>query len=171
MTAAHSLNSCGVVVQGLSCSLACGVLVPWAGIESPALRGGFLTTGPPGEPQHFLFHLIFKMLVVTPYINVFVFWLLVSSRLKHSASPFVKAFPFSQSSQQSHEVHVTSFYLRRWGSSETLSDLFRLVTCSGALPVCGRVRLLSWPLVLTPLFTFHPYLHTFSCLFSLPSSP
>ena len=93
MAAAHSLNSCRVVVQALSCSLACGVLVPWPGIESPALRGGFLTTGPPGEPQDFLFHLIFKMLVVTPYINVLVFWLLVSSRLKHSASPFVKAFP------------------------------------------------------------------------------
>ena len=30
---------------------ACGVLVPWPGIEpvSPALQGGFLTTGPPGK--------------------------------------------------------------------------------------------------------------------------
>ena len=30
---------------------ACGILVPWPGIEptSPALEGGFLTTGPPGK--------------------------------------------------------------------------------------------------------------------------
>ena len=36
---------------GLSCPRACGVLVPQPGIEPtfPALEGGFLTTGPPGE--------------------------------------------------------------------------------------------------------------------------
>ena len=38
-----------VVVPGLSCSAACGILVPRSGIEpmSPALQGRFLTTGPP----------------------------------------------------------------------------------------------------------------------------
>ena len=37
----------------LSCPMACGVLVPWLGIEpsSPALEGRFLTTGPPGKSQ------------------------------------------------------------------------------------------------------------------------
>ena len=37
-------------VSGL---VACGILVPWPGTEtlSPALKGGFLTTGPPGKPQ------------------------------------------------------------------------------------------------------------------------
>ena len=42
-----------VVVCGLSCSAACGILVPQSGIEPvfPALQGGFLTTGPPGKPQ------------------------------------------------------------------------------------------------------------------------
>ena len=40
-----------VEVRGLSCSGACGIFVPWPGIEpvSPALAGGFLTTGPPGK--------------------------------------------------------------------------------------------------------------------------
>ena len=40
-----------VVVLGFSCSLACGILVPQAGIEPvfPTLEGGFLTTGPPGK--------------------------------------------------------------------------------------------------------------------------
>ena len=35
----------------LGCSVAYGILVPWPGIEpaSPALQGGFLTTGPPGK--------------------------------------------------------------------------------------------------------------------------
>ena len=40
-----------VVAHGLSCPEACGILVPRPGIEpaSPALEGGFLTTGPPGK--------------------------------------------------------------------------------------------------------------------------
>ena len=38
-----------VAVLRLSCLAACGILVPWLGIEpaSPALHGGFLTTGTP----------------------------------------------------------------------------------------------------------------------------
>ena len=55
------LSSCGaqapkragsvVVAHGLSCPVACGILVPRPGIEpvSPALQDGFLTTGPPGK--------------------------------------------------------------------------------------------------------------------------
>ena len=41
-----------VVVRGLTCPTACGILVPQPGIEpmSSALERGFLTTGPPGEP-------------------------------------------------------------------------------------------------------------------------
>ena len=40
-----------VVVCGLSSSMACGILVPRPGIKptSPALQGGFLTSGPPGK--------------------------------------------------------------------------------------------------------------------------
>ena len=56
-----SLSSCGaqapgrvgsvVVAHRLSCPGACGILVPRPGIEpaSPALEGGFFTTGPPGK--------------------------------------------------------------------------------------------------------------------------
>ena len=35
----------------LSCSAACGILVPWPGVKPapPALEGGFLTAGPPGK--------------------------------------------------------------------------------------------------------------------------
>ena len=42
-----------VVVHRLSCPAACGILVPWTGIEptSPALEGKFFTTGPPGKSQ------------------------------------------------------------------------------------------------------------------------
>ena len=37
-----------VTAHGLSCSAACGILVPWPGIEPliPVLEGGLLTTGP-----------------------------------------------------------------------------------------------------------------------------
>ena len=40
-----------VAASWLSCSSACGILVPQPGIEpvSPALQGGFLTTGPSGK--------------------------------------------------------------------------------------------------------------------------
>ena len=39
-----------VEVHGLSCSVACGILVPHPEVKpiSPALQGGFLTTAPPG---------------------------------------------------------------------------------------------------------------------------
>ena len=45
-----------VVARGLSCPAACGNLVPRPGIEptSPALEGGFFTTGPPGKSQKML---------------------------------------------------------------------------------------------------------------------
>ena len=37
--------------HGLSCPTACGILAPQPGIKpmSPALEGGFLTSGPPGK--------------------------------------------------------------------------------------------------------------------------
>ena len=40
-----------VVARGLSCPVACGILVPQPGIKptSPALEGGFFTTGSPGK--------------------------------------------------------------------------------------------------------------------------
>ena len=40
-----------VVARGLSCPTAGGILVPRPGMEptSPALEGGFFTTGPPGK--------------------------------------------------------------------------------------------------------------------------
>ena len=42
-----------VVACRLSCPTACGILVPWPGIEpaSPALEVRFFTTGPPGRSQ------------------------------------------------------------------------------------------------------------------------
>ena len=47
----------GAASQGLSCSTACGILVPPPGIQpaSAALQGGFFTTGPPGKSSISLF--------------------------------------------------------------------------------------------------------------------
>jgi len=52
----HGLSSCSmwaslVVAHRFNCPIAWGILVPQPGIEplSPALEGGFLTTGPPGK--------------------------------------------------------------------------------------------------------------------------
>ena len=61
---ARTLPSCGtqalecagsvVMEPGLVAPLVCGIFVPRPGnqILSPALRGGFLTTGPPEESQN-----------------------------------------------------------------------------------------------------------------------
>ena len=45
--------SSGVVACGLSCPAACRILVPGPGLKpvSPALEGGFFTTGPPGKSR------------------------------------------------------------------------------------------------------------------------
>ena len=63
---ARGLCSCGtqalecagsvVVVRGLSCSMACGILVPQPKIEPlfPALHGGVLITGPSGKSPTYL---------------------------------------------------------------------------------------------------------------------
>ena len=55
-----------VVAHGLSCPIACGILVPRSGIDcmSSALSGGFLTTGPP-----------LKSLCVWFYPSTILFWL------------------------------------------------------------------------------------------------
>ena len=47
----QSVQASIAVTDKFSCCTACGILVPWPGIEpmSPALQGGFLTTGPPGR--------------------------------------------------------------------------------------------------------------------------
>ena len=66
---AHGLSSCGTwalectdsvdLACRLSCPVACGILVPQPGIKpmSPALEGGFLITGPPGESQEYFLHM------------------------------------------------------------------------------------------------------------------
>ena len=51
---APELAGSAVVVNGFSCSQACGIFVPQTSIKSasPALEGGFLTTGPQGSPSN-----------------------------------------------------------------------------------------------------------------------
>ena len=53
------------VVNRLSYSYTCGILVPQPGIEpvSPAFQGGFLSTGPPGKS---LIHLFSFLIQVSP---------------------------------------------------------------------------------------------------------
>ena len=58
---ASDLNSCThgffIVVCGLICPLACGILIPWPEIKpaSPALEGRFLATGPSGRVPWIIF--------------------------------------------------------------------------------------------------------------------
>ena len=51
--------------------MACGILVPWPRIElvSPALLGGFLTTGPPGKSLRFYKGLLFVALLLPSLIR------------------------------------------------------------------------------------------------------
>ena len=59
-----SLRRSGSVVatRGLSCPMACGILVRQPGLEpaSPTLEGGFLTTGPPGKSLSVVFEVSYK---------------------------------------------------------------------------------------------------------------
>ena len=70
-----------VAAHRLSCPVACGILVPWPGIEpmSPALEGGFLTTGPPGKSQEQIFFRDIKRLC-------FGFSLIPLARIHHFVS-------------------------------------------------------------------------------------
>ena len=54
--------NCLVVAYGLSCSVACRILVPQLGIKpaSPVLQGGFLTTRPPGSPKICFYTSVFR---------------------------------------------------------------------------------------------------------------
>ena len=50
-----------VMTPGLDCPMACGISVPHSGIKptSPAMEGGFLTTGPPGKSlNHFCYRVL-----------------------------------------------------------------------------------------------------------------
>ena len=66
-----SLHCLVVVVGGLSCPTACGILFPRPAIEpvSPVLQGKFLTTGPPGKSYIFLYFLIQFSLGLLPDIK------------------------------------------------------------------------------------------------------
>ena len=54
--------NCLVVAYGLSCSVACRILVPQLGIKPafPVLQGGFLTTRPPGSPKICFYTSVFR---------------------------------------------------------------------------------------------------------------
>ena len=63
------MGASGVVAHGLSCPEACGILVPMSGIEpmSPALTGGFLTTGLQRKPQSNIYCILNNDEVVASY--------------------------------------------------------------------------------------------------------
>ena len=54
-----------VVACGLSCSTACEILAKRIELTSPALQGGFLSTGPPGKS---LYHFFLDSIEVISYV-------------------------------------------------------------------------------------------------------
>ena len=81
-----------VVACGLSCPEACGILVPLPGIEpmSPALEGGFFTTGPPGKSPYgakFKYRHTLVQTVLT--FHILVFWLFICLVLFLMTSTFI----------------------------------------------------------------------------------
>ena len=67
MLSLHWGARASLVVHGLSCSKACGILISRPGIKpvSPVLVGGFLTTGPP-EKSHLSY---FRRNILTPALR------------------------------------------------------------------------------------------------------
>ena len=51
---------------------ACGILVPWPGMEptAPALKGEFLTTGPPGEVPIHVFCVLLQFICFDGWLYV-----------------------------------------------------------------------------------------------------
>ena len=93
LAAAHGIFPCGtwaprcgawapervgslVVARRLSCPTACGILVPWPGIEpaSTALQDGFLTTGPPGKPLELIFIYGVRVQLYSLYVAIQLSW-------------------------------------------------------------------------------------------------
>ena len=72
-----------VEMRGLSCSIACGVLVPWPGIKpmSPALEGGFLAAGPLEKSWTCTFPICMSLMITK---KVFKKVFLTSRSLKYS---------------------------------------------------------------------------------------
>ena len=63
----------GVVAHRLSCSAACGIfLVQGPKPMSPALAGGFPTTGPPGESVYYILELILHPVVCTSHFSTLI---------------------------------------------------------------------------------------------------
>ena len=90
-----------VAMHRLSCSVACGILVPQPGIKpsSPALKGGFLTTGPPRKSLYVVIDLtwIITMPALGPGLSLTSRYLLQGQVNLHKAqlqsvSPLLSAF-------------------------------------------------------------------------------
>ena len=62
-----------VATQELHCPTACGILVP----TSPALEGGFFTTGPLGSPITDVFLASFHILIYYPYFFGWSIYLII----------------------------------------------------------------------------------------------
>ena len=69
--AAHRFSSCGTgpvvaLPSAFTCCVACRILVLQPGIQllSPALQGGFLTTGPPGKSLCWILKIQFEKILI-----------------------------------------------------------------------------------------------------------
>ena len=89
-----------VVACGLSRPAACGILVPQPGIEpaSPALEGGFLTTGPLGKSPGLAFIIPHNSLEIDPGCCVYqcLFFLLLTSILWYGCTVLKNNSPIEE---------------------------------------------------------------------------
>ena len=71
-TQALELAGSVVAAHRLSCPTACGILIPQPGIKpmSPALEGGFLTTGPPGKSPSGCFKIFSLSMIFSNLIKI-----------------------------------------------------------------------------------------------------
>ena len=79
------MHSAGSRAHGLSCPIACGILVPQPEIEpmSPTLQSGFLTIGPLRQsPHHYLDVRLGNSSSRAPYYPYWVLVFLVLSKLR-----------------------------------------------------------------------------------------
>ena len=110
-----------------SCFLACGILVPWPGIEPvfPALQGRFLTTGPPRKSWD-------GVVLKVEFLN---------SSFRYYGAPtmcWTLSFHFSHSLIQlvNHKTHLPSSYsIPHTLSGLQIQKLLRVWVCFPGTPI------------------------------------
>ena len=157
---AQRLQSVGsvVVAHGLSCSVACGILVPGPGIEPMflALAGGFLTTGPPEKSLGLIFkcRFYFYFSIVRPTGQKMI---AIETMVCYSQFPKGGGMPHYPGVTWGHSPLPALLIGSSWGGSPSRSARLPVVKASEWKDMESR---LTWVWTHTAMYKPHGLKHT-----------